>query len=331
MMSPLSCIVMVLSVSYAQTTRPAGPVVESRLIERGELSVLFRDNSKSPKPLLSGVDSLFNIRHAGDFDAFDPEGVGSSAGLNFEHIISGHESPHNSFTPRHGRYTLYALSDGRSVVLERLQEDEPWAVFSTMTYTVTEPYYIDMEFQCTPRDAARFGKRNYAVLFWANYMNEVRDVALHFRGIDAVGGKEKWIAADAPKGQHPHWNGGGTYRHADAPALEYDEDLRFNLNTWSYEYPRFTRPFYYGLADRGMCYILMFDRTYTERDQIRFSLFKFKVQPGHLRPAWDFQYVINKVEQGRIYGYKARAVWKKFVSEADCLREYERWAATLRK
>jgi len=27
-----------------------------------------------------------------------------------------------------------------------------------------------------------------------------------------------------------------------------------------------------------------------------------------------------------IYGYRARAVWKRFVGPEDCLAEYERWA-----
>jgi hypothetical protein len=300
--------------------------VESIWIKRGELSVLFRDNSHSPE-LLSGVDALFNIRHAAGFDAFDPEGEGSSAGLNFEHIISGHESPENRFTPRRGPYSLYALPGGRSVVLQRRKEDEPWALSGTMRYTVREPYYIDMEFQCTAHDARKFGRRGYAILFWADYMNEVKDVAIHFLGINEPGGREVWVTADAPQDRNPHWNMGGTYRYANASPLAYDEDVSFSLNTWSYDYPRFTRPFYYGRAAHGMCYMLMFDRTFSKRDQVRFSLFKFKVRADHLRPAWDFQYVINKVEQGQTYGFKARAVWKKFVSAEDCLAEYNTWAS----
>jgi len=73
-----------------------------------------------------------------------------------------------------------------------------------------------------------------------------------------------------------------------------------------------------------MVLILMFNKTSSEDDQTRFSLFKFKV-PRHPRPAWDFQYVANKVEKDREYGFKGRLVWKRFVSEQDCLREYEKW------
>jgi hypothetical protein len=304
-------------------TRPAGERAESAVVRASDLEVRFLDNSNSPK-VLSGIASLINTADAPGFNAFDPDSPGASAGLNFEHIISGHESPNNAFTPRHGPYHLYKLPDERSVTLVRDAKDEPWAVASTMKYTVTPPHYIDFEFKCRPRDAKLFGRRGYAIFFWADYMNDVADVALHFRGIEAAGGPEKWISADAPAG-HPDYNGGGTYRSAAAQDLQYDKDVKFRLNTWSYDYPRFTKPFYYGLAGKGMVYILMFDRMYSPADEIRFSLFKFKLDKVP-RPAWDFQYVIHRVEQDREYGYRGRAVWKRFVSPEDCLAEYERWA-----
>jgi hypothetical protein len=305
------------------TTRPASPSVKSVTVTAGDLEVRFLDNSNSPK-VLSGIASLVNLKDAPGFNAFDPEGGRASAGLNFEHIISGHESPHNAFTPRSGPYHLYRLPDGRSVMLVRDAKDSPWAMASTMKYTVTPPHYIDFEFKCWPRDAGLFGRRGYAVFFWADYMNDVADAALHFRGIEAAGGPEQWISADAPAG-HPDHNHGGTYRSAAAQDLQYDQDVKFRLNTWSYDYPRFTKPFYYGLAAKGMVYMLMFDRTYSPADEVRFSLFKFKLD-RFPRPAWDFQYVIHRVEQDRQYGFRGRAVWKKFVSPEDCLAEYESWA-----
>ena len=297
---------------------------QSAHLKLGELSVQFRDNSQSPQKL-SGVSSLFNRRRSAHYDAFDPDTSGASAGLNFEHIISGHLNPDNKFSPRHGQYTLRALSDGRSFVLKRQSEHSPWKVASTLTYTVNPPHFVDFDFRCTPRDASRFGRRGYAIFFFANYMNDVEDVALHFRGHDSIDAAEKWIAADAPDA-HPDWNGGGNYRAFSASDLESDEDVQFRLNTWSYDWPRITMPFYYGRASHGMTFMLMFDRLYSERDQIRFSLYKFKL-PKHPRPAWDFQYVINQVESGEEYGFRGRLVWKKFVSAEDCLNEYHRWTA----
>lgn len=298
--------------------------VHTATIEAGDLKVLFRDNSQSPK-VLGGVDALFNVKDAPGFDAYDTDSPGASAGLNFEHIISGYKNANNAFTPRNGPVALTLSKDGKSATLTRKREDDPWAMSSTLIYTVVAPHYIDVDFRCIPHDRSMFGKRGYAILFFANYMNDVSDVSLHFRGVAGPDQPEQWIAADAPKG-HADWNQGGTYHSDAASDLEYDTDHNFKLNSWSYDYPRFTEPFYYGLADREMVLELMFDRMFSKDDEIRFSLFKFKV-PKFPRPAWDFQYVIKRIEEGHEYGFKARLVWKKFVSPEDCRQEYQTWRA----
>ena len=303
---------------------PHGEIVETTSIRLGELSVRLRDNTGSPKTSLSGVDSLFHVAAAGDFDAFDPDAAGASAGLNFEHVISGHPNQANSFTSRHGRYELQHLPGSASAVLVRKAEDDPWSLSSTFKYTVRPPHYLDFEFQCQAHRPELFGRRGYAVLFFADYMNDVADIALHFRGIEAPGAPERWIRAEAPPGHADH-RSGGTYRSAPAADLAYDADHNFKLNLWSYDWPRFTAPFYYGRAVRDMAFVLMFDRLHTPEDEIRFSLFKFKV-PTRPRPAWDFQYVIHRVEAGRTYGFKGRLVWKRFVSPEDCAEEYRRWS-----
>jgi hypothetical protein len=302
----------------------AKPVTTATITE-GDLKVVLRDNAQSPK-VLSGVASLVHQKDAPTFDAFDPDSSGASAGLNFEHIISGHKNGHNAFSPRQGKYPLFLLAEGKSAQLVRQRQDDPWALSSTLTYTLTKPHYLDVDFRCVVHDPTLFGERGYAVLFFANYLNDVADVALHFRGLPGRGEPEQWIAADAPKG-HADWNQGGTYRSVSASALAYDADHNFKLNLWSYEYPRFTQPFYYGRAAQGMTMILMFDKTWTEEDEVRFSLFKFKL-PRRPRPAWDFQYVLRQLHKGKEYGFKARLVWKKFVSPDDCLKEYARWSGS---
>jgi hypothetical protein len=306
----------------------AGPDIKpvtTATISEGVLKVIFRDNAQSPK-VLSGIASLVNQRDGPRFDAFDPDSPGASAGLNFEHIISGHKNRHNAFSPRHGKYTLQVMPHGKSVMLARRREDDPWAMSSTLKYTVTKPHYIDVEFRWVAHDPALFGRRRYAILFFANYMNDVEDVAIHFRGIEGQGQPEKWVTADAPKGP-PDWNQGGTYRSATASDLAYDTDHNFKLNSWSYDYPRFTQPFYYGRAAKGMVFILKFNKMYTEDEEIRFSLFKFKL-PRFPRPAWDFQYVIRDIQAGKEYGFNARLVWKRWISPEDCLKEYQAWMPT---
>ena len=76
--------------------------------------------------------------------------------------------------------------------------------------------------------------------------------------------------------------------------------------------------------------ILMFDRAYTLRDEIRLSLFKFKV-PKHPRPAWDWQYVIHRVERGASYGFRGRLIWEMLRQSlaAHCLAEYMKWSSSL--
>lgn len=303
---------------------PAWQACETATIEHGDLKVLFRDNSQSPR-VLSGADSLENRRDAPGFDAFDPDSPGASAGLNFEHIIAGHASPDNKFMPRHHKYALVRAPDRPAVRLVRDQDDDPWRMSSTFTYTLVAPNAIDLDFRCRAHEPQRFGKRGYAVLFFANYMNDVEQIALHFLTRDNPRAVERWVAVDAPAGRSDY-NGGGTYRSIDAPPLEYDADHNFKLNLWSYEEPRFSRPFYYGRAAHGMTLIMMFDKSYTPRDEIRFSLFKFKT-PKFPRPAFDWQYVIHRVEAGQEYGFRGRAIWKKFVSTDDCRQEYDRWAA----
>jgi hypothetical protein len=293
-------------------------------VRRGDLQIQFRDNLKSPR-VLSGVDSLVNVRDAPGFDAFDPDGRGASAGLNFEHIISGHRNPNNKFTPRSGRYTLEVLPNVAGARLVRRAEDDPWKVASTLEYRVVEPPAIDFEFRCTPQQAELFGRRGSAIFFFADYMNNVTDVALHFRGVTQSGGQETWVAAVAPPGPRD-WNAGGTYAHRDAPPIEYDDTLEFRLNSWSYDWPRYTEPFYFGRASHGMTLILMFDRAYAPEDEIRFSLFKFKL-PQRPRPAWDFQYVVHRVVSGRTYGFRGRLIWKKFISAEDCRNKYRNWIA----
>jgi len=299
--------------------------VQTLALLRGNLSVLLRDNALSPG-LLSGVDSLFNRRDAPDFDAFDPDDRGASAGLNFEHVICGESNVFNAFSPRHGRFEL-VRSDSHSAMLVRREEDDPWALSSTLKYSLSEPNAIDFAFKCQAHNKELFGHRRYAVFFFADYMNDVADVAINFRGFSGPNEKEEWIRADAPPG-NPDYNHGGTYRSHLAPPLQYDTNHNFKLNLWSYDYPRFSQPFYFGRAANGMVFILMFDKMYRTEDEIRFSLFKFKL-PRRPRPAWDFQYVIHQLEQSHAYGFKGRLIWKKFISAEDCLAEYERWRATL--
>src|SRR5215472_5990756 len=103
--------------------------VQTATITEGNLKVVLRDNARSPR-VLSGLASLFHQKDAPAFDAFDPDSPGASAGLSFEHIISGHKNANNPFSPRHGKYALYLLPGGKCAKLVRRRADDPWAASS---------------------------------------------------------------------------------------------------------------------------------------------------------------------------------------------------------
>ena len=305
--------------------QPTGVQQQTATLRAGKLIVELRDNSTSPATL-SGLQSLFHAS-APSFDAFDPDTPGASAGLNFEHIISGHRNDRNKFTPRYGKYSLYVENDRAAATLVRERSDGPWDVSSTLQYSLAPPHAVDFEFRCQLHSPERFGKRGYGVFFFANYMNDTEGAPIHFRGVAAKDEEEKWVRADTPN-TYPDWNTGGTFGHLEAKPLQYDDDVEFRLNTWSYDWPRYTEPFYYGRAAKGMVFILCFDRAMTERDEIRFSLFKFKLGKWP-RPAWDFQYVIREIDAESTYGFCGRLIWKPWVSAEDCYAEYRKWRRSI--
>src|SRR5262249_51631791 len=108
--STVSAIPALLFAPRMSLADPESNSVTKATISAGDLKVVFRDNSQSPK-VLSGIASLVNERDAPNFDAFDPDSPAASAGFNFEHIISGHKNPHNAFAPRHGKYLLHVSPD----------------------------------------------------------------------------------------------------------------------------------------------------------------------------------------------------------------------------
>lgn len=38
---------------------------------------------------------------------------------------------------------------------------------------------------------------------------------------------------------------------------------------------------------------------------------------------------MRRIERGKRYGFRARVVWKKFVSHEDCVAEYDQWSQGL--
>ncbi|MBQ17211.1 MAG: hypothetical protein CMJ65_08800 [Planctomycetaceae bacterium] len=288
-------------------TETVDPPVDVMEIESGRLVFMICDNSRSVS-VLNGLQSLVHRDGEDRFEAF-------KAGLNLEHLYSGHRDDHNRFCPRRYPFLVCRDTEGPSFFLIRVASQSPWSVDHVTRLTPAPPHAIDIEFRCRFHDVARFGTLGYAGFFWANYMHQLQDVGIHFRGVDNANGEEQWIRANSMGG----WET-GTYLAAGASPLTFDSDHNMKSNLRSFDYPRFTQPFLFCRAANNMVLILMFDRLQSEHDEIRFSQFA---------PAVDFQYVIHGLKSEKRYGFRARLVWKPWVTADDCLREFRSWQSAL--
>ncbi|MFC1613873.1 hypothetical protein ACFL5K_01080 [Gemmatimonadota bacterium] len=310
--SIFSCFLFIFSAIISHAAEELSPG-HSVTVEAGDLQAVFVDNSEFP-----GHRSWYNgvafLRHRADSNTvFMPP----YAGLNFEHIYDGQkwwEPAEVLFEPRSSPMEIERHSPTAAILHQppsNLHRLESWTRF-----TVTAPHYIDMEFTCIPR--AETFDRGYIGLFWASYINTQVGKEYYFIGKKTGEEKNRWLAYISPE-------------HNEMSTVRYIDDT--NNPTCSDEYPRrlfndyfeyrYSYPFYYGRRGK-MVLILMFDQA----DPIRFSHSPSSggpVKPGTF-PAWDFQYIIYDYKVGRKYGFKARLVYKLYVSGEDIIQEYEKWS-----
>lgn len=282
-------------------------------LRAGDLEAVIADNEEFPghRAWYNGVHIL---RHRADTtNLFWPR----VAGLNFEHIYDGekwYEPAASLFEPRSSPMELTRLA-GDTVLLHQpptaLHKLESWTRFS-----LAAPHYVDMDFRCIPR-AATFD-RGYIGLFWACYIDTHLSREYYFIGRKDGETNNRWLAFLSPEHREA-----STLRHVDDRfdptfAEKFPPMLYTSFSPYRYAYP-----FYYGRRGE-MVVILMFDQP----GPIRFS---HSPSSGGLvtpdsNPAWDFQYLIQDYQVGQEYGFRARMIYKPFVSEQDIIAEYERWS-----
>ncbi|MFH1068254.1 MAG: hypothetical protein V1794_01425 [Candidatus Glassbacteria bacterium] len=307
----LLCGLLLASVPVSVAQQGDSP--HSVSISAGDLQAVFADNEEFPghRAWYNGINVL---RHRADTTMLFQPGV---AGLNFEHIFDGQkwtEPAEVLFEPRSSPMSI-ERSGENSVLLHqpptKLHQLESWTRF-----TVSAPHYIDMEFKCVPR--AETFDRGYIGLFWASYINTHVSREYYFIGRKPGETNNRWLAFISPE-------------HNEKSSVRWVEDTQ--NPTFADTYPRrlfndysqygYSYPFYYGR--RGdMLIMLMFDQA----GPLRFSHSPSsggRVTPRS-SPAWDFHYLIYDYKVGQEYGFKARLVYKPFVSEQDIITEYESWS-----
>jgi len=254
-------------------------------------------------------------------------------GLNFEHVLNGvaADVDRNRFTPRTDTKSLQAHSDGEVSVLHRA-EDSTWGIESSMRYELREANAVDMTFSVTKRED-RF-QLGYVAFMWASYMNRTRERRIHFYG--ECDERERWLSFGDQLTDDGAFET-GTVSAVGVPDLPYEQGAD-TLNLVENPRKKFLLPFYYGLVDGDgdlgttndtMVYVMMFDQT----ESIRFAMWNFirdaEGKPDPHSPAWDWHFVIREPVVDRSYGYRARMLYKPFVSRDDVRFEYERWRAEL--
>lgn len=281
-------------------------------LRAGDLTAVIGDNALHEQHRL-GYNGLWSLEHAkGSRSIFAPP----VAGLNLEHIVTGEhlEDPKILFEPRKAPMTLARISDTEA---ELHQPPTPtFHVESWTRFKLSAPHYLDMDFRCRAHEAVF--PRGYLSLFWASYMNAPADKSMYFLG-GLDGQKEMWTQFCT------QWhNDQSTVRHRDDNfEMTFPEGGRDTLFK-SLSRFRYDLPFFYGHFD-DLVWIVMFDRSEGLRFTHSPSGGGANAELKTTNPAWDFQFLIQKPEVMKDYGFKVRTVLRPKCSRDEILAEFQRW------
>ena len=281
-------------------------------IEAGDLRITFVNNEAYGESHLAGYNGIAELYHsAQDSTLFVPK----YAGFNLEHIFGG-DSLAELFEPRKNPMELFK-QDNNEVFL--YQAPTPFSKLEMLTtFKIVAPHYIDITFRCVIH-SKEFFKHNYAGLFFASYIFSPGDKQIYFKGYEKGQTTLNWISAFSMK----HGQKSTHVAQNDDPvdyyfAPDFNATLASHFSNYKYDLP-----FYYGKF-HNMVSVFMFETP----EVIRFS--QSPTGGGPANPAWDFQFIIPKVKQEKEYSFRARIIYKPFVSNEDILKEYHQWGKDLK-
>lgn len=90
---------------------------------------------------------------------------------------------------------------------------------------------------------------------------------------------------------------------------------------------RFDQPFFYGNHD-DLMWLVMFDRTAGVRLTHSPSGGGANADLQTTNPAWDFQFLVQKPEVMKEYGFQVRTVLRPRCFRQEVLGEFQRWQGT---
>ncbi len=257
-------------------------------------------------------------RYNGIFSMSSPDEPASPfvpfyAGANLEHYFDArprNEDDKIFFEPRNFPIAFKKIN---TTTAELYQSATPtYKVESWTTFTLQEPYYVDMSFKCVPH--ANVFEGGFMGVFWASYINAPADKSMYFL--------REGSTLDAPK-----WAQFCTQLHGRDSTVRQEGDTNelamppvSDSLFQSFSPLRFSVPFFYGRFN-DMVLIYMWKPNPHLRLAHSPTGGGENAAKDDTCPAWDFELVIPGYEVGKEYGMQLRIAYKPWKGRADVLNE----------
>ncbi|MBM3290281.1 MAG: hypothetical protein FJY92_09035 [Candidatus Hydrogenedentes bacterium] len=241
------------------------------------------------------------------------------AGLNLEHYFDARPRPDDGkvfFEPRNFPMTFRKVN---ATTAELHQAATPvYKVESWTTFTLAEPYYVDVTFKCVPTEKVFEG--GYLGVFWASYINAPADKSMYFLREGSTLDAPQWAQlCTALHGRYSTVRQAGDTAELPMPPVS---DTLYQ----SFSPLRFSVPFFYGRFE-NMVLIYM----WKPNPYLRLAHSPSGGGPNAAKddtcPAWDFQLVVPNYEAGHEYGWQLRVAYKPWKDRADVLNEVRAYLA----
>jgi len=260
----------------------------------------------SPRPyvlLRAGDLEAAIVDHRAVADAILPQHHARYSGIG---LLRDRAHPGNVFVPEFGGLNLELIQDGtmqpnsvlfetRSVPLELRVIDEHtaelyqpptphWRLASCTRFTLLPGGIVEISFECVP--LAKTWAHDFLGLSWASYIDHPESPDLFFYE------KDGWVRHRTPKPKGaiaPEWS------EADQRALTPAAGLERRFpHYFSAPAGRYAQPWMFG-----QCGAEALAFVFRPQDLVRPG--EAHLGGGHGRPAWDFQWVIDRPQAGRHY------------------------------
>jgi len=249
----------------------------------------------------AGYNGLIEL-HCGDGPSpFVP----AYAGLNLEHVNNGNAYPDRKlqFEPRNHPMEIRKINDRTYELYESALPET--GVESCTRFEFKDPHYIDVTFECIPRqEKFPFG---YLNLFWASYIEKPEDNGIYFLG-GGNGTEARWIRMATEK------HGVKSTARDTWDNREFDYQKPFPLTlVFNESDDRHLMPFYYGRYGN-----YVWELIFASKDMVRFT--HSPSGGGQNNPAWDFQWFIEKPVKDKVYRLSYRASYRRWSGQQDMMR-----------